>query len=76
MGLLLVAALFVQLSATKRGMLARMGNFCPTNAVGLFWTESAFHYHYAQLAATAPASGMRPADAISGGHPPDRDETR
>jgi len=76
MGLLLVAALFVQLSATKRGMLARMGNFCPTNAVGLFWTESAFHYHYAQLAATG--AGIPECDRrmqYPEGIRPDRDET-
>ena len=47
-----VCLLFYYMSAAKYSTVRRVPLFSPTNDAGLFWTESAFHYHYAKLAAS------------------------
>jgi hypothetical protein len=48
-----VCLLFYYMSATKFSTVRRLSIFSPSTDAGLFWTENAFHYHYAKLAAGA-----------------------
>lgn len=47
-----VCLLFYYISQAKFSTVRQMSVFSPTNDAGLFWTEGAFHYHYAKLAAS------------------------
>ncbi len=47
-----VCLLFYYISQAKFSTVRQMSVFSPTNDAGLFWTENAFHYHYAKLAAS------------------------
>ena len=48
-----VCLLFLYMSQAKFATVHHLSIFSPTNDAGLFWTENAFHYHYAKLAAGA-----------------------
>ena len=51
LGLLVVAGIFHVMSFSKFATLQQCEVFDPHDDLGLFWTENAFHYRYAKMAA-------------------------
>ncbi|OQA24068.1 MAG: Q-cell neuroblast polarization [Verrucomicrobia bacterium ADurb.Bin345] len=51
-GFVLVCLVFAFMSRAKILTLRNAPNYDPTDDAGLFWTENAFHYRYARMAAT------------------------
>lgn len=49
-----VGFLFYHMSWGKFLTLRQVGSFQPDDDTGLFWTENAFHYRYAKMAALGP----------------------